>query len=195
MINFLKALKNEQGFTLFESILAVGLLSVSSLVTVFLISNILNSAVKSQASIDLEQTANFVLSKLNYDLQDSYAVYNYEGPTPMLVIKKKGGEEISYTVEDCNVNVNPPIKCIRRNGVPLNDYSSDFVYPNSPSQSSVGIRQNSGKPYFDVIYISPASGKVLGVNLSFEFYKPNLSPSYNFGGSLLVDTTVVLNKY
>lgn len=189
-----KIFKYQSGFTLVESVLAVGLLGVSSLVSLLIVSNILNSANKGQASIDLEQTANFVLSKLTYDLQESHYVNSQLGGGSTLFIKKKGGEEVFYTVEDCNIQVSPAIKCVRRNGVSLTDHSSDFTYLNMPGKSSVGVRQNGGKPYFNVVYSSLDSGKALGVNLAFEFYKPNFTLSDNFGGSLFVDTTVVLSK-
>jgi len=45
-----------RGFTLMEVVISVGLLAVVSVVSVSIVSNLLRSAVKSQAGVDSEQT-------------------------------------------------------------------------------------------------------------------------------------------
>ena len=186
--------KSEKGFTLMEAVLAVSLLALVSVTSLGVVVNVLRSATKSQAGVDTEQAAGFVLSNLEDDAKKStsarivsgdleltgpsfYALYRLSSPCPG-----------NLALLNC-VTVN------RGSGViKLTDDTYDTISGiHRPRSSSVTVYINASDPtntsYFSVI---PSTGTPLAVNVKIKFQKPDPTGPGIFRAETTLDTTIEL---
>lgn len=175
-----KVSQNEKGFTLMEVVISVGLLAIVSVVSVSIVSNLLRSAVKSQASADIEQTSDFILLKLKNDL--SKAVSATVTSDTLTINQGPALGIVSYSIltpANCmSTNVEG---CIKRNSTYLTD-STD-------SSSAVSVKPSDSS-------FSAVTGPdgVVAVNVVMKFTKPVVSSSTgkNFYSESTLNTTIAL---
>ena len=190
-INILsKAQQRQKGFTLMEVVIAVGLLAIVSVVSLSVVTNLLRSAVKSQAGVDIEQTSNFVLLKLKNDL--NRAVSAQVTANTLTINQGPTLGSVSYFILSSSdpANCGSPTKvtsCIRRNTTLLTD-STD-------SSSAVSVEPEPGYSMFSEI--TDTEGRVIAVNIVMKFKKPDVSgPSGgslgSFSGESTLNTTIAL---
>ncbi|MBU0649648.1 prepilin-type N-terminal cleavage/methylation domain-containing protein [Patescibacteria group bacterium] len=185
---------NQKGFTLMEVVVAVSLLGVVSVVSVSVVANLLKSAVKTQALLDTEQTASFVLLKLTNDLEQAGTV-SVVGNTLKIYQIGSNPVDVEYRVEVCNAATG--ISCLKRKEtdgafIPLTDASSDPDDASQAGKSAVGVSQLSGASYFSLINDTSVPPKPVAVNVSMRFDKPDVTDPGAFYGESTLDTTIVL---
>ena len=171
-----------------EVVIAVGLLALVSVVSLSIVTNLLRSAVKSQAGVDIEQTSNFVLLKLKNDLSKAVSV-QVTSPTMLTINQGSTLGSVSYSILPSSnaANCGSPTKvtnCLKRNTTLLTD-STD-------SSSAVSVEQNPGYPVFSSI--TDAGGRVTAVNVVMKFAKPVVSgpAGGSFSGESTLNTTIAL---
>jgi len=74
MTNKYFCLKKEQGFTLVEILLYMGIFSILLVVLLQLFSAILSAHAESQATSSVDQDGNFILSRLTYDIHNASSI-------------------------------------------------------------------------------------------------------------------------
>lgn len=182
-----KIRQNTNGFTLMEVVIAVGLLALVSTVSVSVVTNLLRSAVKSQAGVDIEQTSNFVLLKLKNDLNKAVSVTVASDTLTINQGSTLGSVSYSILPASDPANCGLPTKvtnCIRRNTTLLTD-STD-------RSSAVSVEPEPGYSMFSGI--TDAEGRVIAVNIVMKFKKPDVSgpAGGSFSGESTLNTTIAL---
>ena len=180
----------KKGFTLIEVLIAISLLAVISLVSVAMVTNLVRSALKSQASIDIEQASSFVLLKMENDIEKAYYAEVTGGTSLTLqqgtpasplyvvyaIVSGEGGLPNYITVKN---NVGPVVK--------LTDDALDASGNVNPSSVSVDLASSG----FSLV--SDAAGKPMAVNIALKFVKPTTATSTKVTqAEYLLDTTIVL---
>jgi len=165
-----------------EVVIAVGLFAVVSVVSVSIVSNLLRSAVKSQAGVDIEQTSNFVLLKLKNDL--SKAVSAQVTSSTLTINQGPTLGTVVYSILPSSSCVSSKVNgCVKRNNTYLTD-STD-------SASAVSVELNPDSYYSAV---TDTGGRVVAVNIVMKFKKPVVSGSTgkNFYSESTLNTTIAL---
>ena len=164
-----------------EVVIAVGLLALVSIVSLSVVTNLLRSAVKSQAGVDIEQTSNFVLLKLKNDLSKAVTV-QVISPTTLTINQGSTLGSVSYSIlASANCASTNVEGCIKRNSTYLTD-STD-------SSSAVSVKPSDSS--FSAI---TGPDGVVAVNVVIKFNKPTVSgpAGGNFSGESTLNTTIAL---
>jgi len=157
-----------------------------SVVSVSIVSNLLRSAVKSQAGVDIEQTSNFVLLQLKNDL--SKAVSAQVTASTLTINQGPTLGTVSYSIlpSSSPANCGSSTKvtgCLKRNTTLLTD-STD-------SSSAVSV-----EPADSSFSAVTGPNGVVAVNIVMKFKKPAISgptgQNLNFSGESTLNTTIAL---
>jgi len=184
---------NKKGFTLVEVVISVGLLSVVSLVSVSIVTNLLRSTTKSQVNMDIEQTSSFVLLKMENDISKAYSasIEDSGGTLKLLQGASMSPTEVVYKIVGSGSD--------RPNYITV-QYSADAVVNltdntwdtnnSRPGASAVSVDTNVSK--FSLV--EDSNGKPLAVNVTIKFVKPNTADTKNVAAESTLETTVVLKE-
>lgn len=185
--------RQKNGFTLMEVVIAVSLLAIVSVVSLSVVTNLLRSAVKSQANVDIEQTSNFVLLKLNNDLSKAYFVEVMGGGKTLKINQSAGTAPIYYYLLNGAVSGNcastKVLGCIRRGATTT---PADATPLTDATDNTSAVSVDYANSQFSAVPPLPASP--LAVNIVIKFAKPTVSgpAGGSFSGESTLNTTIAL---
>ena len=183
-----KSVKFNQGFTLVEVLLAVGLLALVSVVSVSIVTNLVRSSAKSQANIDIEQASNFVFLKMENDIKKSY--YAQVSGSTQLILRQ--GSPAAYVTKTYTLKAgcNAGLACVVTNQgtgeIKLTDDTTDVDGKLHATAVSIDLLNSS----FSLV--TDALAKPLAVNIKITFIKPSVTGTKVFDAKSTIDTAVVL---
>jgi len=178
-----------------EVVIAVGLLALVSIASLSVVTNLLRSAVKSQAGVDIEQTSNFVLLKLKNDLSKAYFV-EVTGGGKILKIQQSGGTApLYYYLLDGAVSGNCASTkvsgCIRRGATTV---PANATHLTDATDSASAVSVDYANSLFSAV--PPPPSDALAVNIVIKFAKPTVpgptGQNLNFSGESTLNTTIAL---
>lgn len=179
-------MRNQKGFTLIELLVVVSLIIIVVGVTGDIVVTLVRSYNKTQITTEVEQNANFALTKIEKELKSASRVNEATGTTLEFVKRLDSGssETIEYTVEDAD-------------GLPDGEAGVYYIARSVDGGSKVPVTN----------YTSPAGVTIDQANTSFEdvsaasgpeVVKIKLSmrqvgnPAVQFTQAVEVETTVVV---
>ncbi len=179
-------MRNQKGFTLIELLVVVSLIIIVVGVTGDIVVTLVRSYNKTQITTEVEQNANFALTKIEKELKSAARVNEASGTTLEFVKRLPSGssQTIEYTVEDADGLADgvAGVYYIARSvdggsKVPVTNYTSP-----------AGVTVDQGNTSFEDV--SGASGpKVVKISLSMRQVG---NPAVQFTQDVEVETTVVV---
>lgn len=153
----------QAGFTLVEILVVVSILLVSIGIAGDLIISVIRSYNKARILNEIEQNANFVLSKISYDLKNARSLDSVSAS--LLRITDQTGTQIEYTIESSSITGNVPAVTRKYgNGVREVMTNNDPTEGVAVSISASGFSQVSNTPpaVKSVLSISQGSSSLQG---------------------------------
>lgn len=164
-----------KGFTLIELVLVIALLIISVGVSTDIIISLIRSYNKTQVTNEIEQSANFVMLKIDRDLRNAVSVTvpsNVGVGSDVLTFSDRNGDTISYQLSGDTIERS------------VNGGGSTALTDNSPTGGGVVASCTSG--CFTLWNVNP---QVIQVNIDFAHVGAGGS---FFTGNVNMDSTVVI---
>lgn len=162
-------MKSEKGFTLVELVLVIALLVISVGVSSDIIVSLIRSYSKTQIINEVEQSANFVLLKIEQELRDATSVTVPNSST--LVFSNRDGNTITYTLSG---------------DILLRDVDGDSHNLTDNTGTGGGVAVTCPAGCFNLISANPGT---VGVNITFS--QTGLGLSKIFTGDISLNEVIV----
>lgn len=172
----------EQGFTLIELILVIGILTISVGVSSDIVLTLIKSYGKSQINNEVEQNADFVMSKIQRDLfANASSIVSVSSSN--ITFTNKNGDIYSYKVSS--------------NGTSFQVYytvgGQDYLLTNDDPINGIKLVDCAVSSCFTKLNASGTSPYV--IKLKFEFVPANItSPTPGASVNTIVETTQVVRS-
>jgi prepilin-type N-terminal cleavage/methylation domain-containing protein len=175
-------MRDQKGFTLIELLLVIALLAISVGVSTDIIINLTRSYSKTQVTHEIEQSANFVLLKLEKELRnaDSVSLPSAASPTGnVLNFTDKSGDTVCYRIHDNKVQ--------RYYGTNASCPSGSYVDLTSNAQPLGVYVSSAGGNAFTLISSNPYV-----VQLDLRFQQSGSEGGTSFTGIVDLNNTIVV---
>lgn len=169
---------SQEGFTLIELILVIGILTIAIGVSSDIILTLIKSYNKSQINNQVEQNADFVLNRLQRDLTANAISIVEPVSADKLTFTDKNGVVYTYKVAS--------------NGASFQVYYNDNLLTDDNSSTGVKLVDCALSPCFTKI--NPANTKPYVIKVKFEFVPAYAAATPSALGNTIVETTLVIRS-